>query len=146
MNSEFYKRFNEKKGLTLCSLLLLMGCVTDSAKLAPEFSQLTGWIDMAEPLPGPVQVTVSILALREGQFLPWVKSHYQISSLPLKYDFRQLPRGRDGELFMRAELRWLDNPAVQARNQMPVALMTSEKIMLIPLPCFPDCQSTQRKK
>lgn len=137
----------KKKLLTLFCCLLLVGCVTNTVKLKPEFAELTGWVDMAEPLPRPVQVSVSILTEIDGKLLPLVKSYYQVSNLPLKYDFRQLPPGTNNKaLFMRVELRWVGDEAVQARSQMRINSATPEKIMLASLPCFPDCQLATSKK
>ncbi len=136
------------KLLTLCSILLVAGCVTTPVrlnKLPSERHSLTGWIDINQPLRESVQVTVSILAPVDGQLLPLVTSRYQVSNLPLQYDFRQLSLPDSAAPFyLLCELRFADNPALQARNQIAVTAAMKEKIMLIPLPCFPNCQVSDR--
>ena len=72
--------------------------------------------------------------------LPLQKSNYRVSNLPLKYDFRRLPKSTNSAgLFIRAELRWADSPGLQARYQKRITV-APEKIVLIPMPCFPGCR------
>ncbi len=126
--------------LSLCCALLLAGCVTGRKQTAPEPTQLSGWIDIERPVLQPVRVTVTILAHVDGQLLPLQKSNYRVSNLPLKYDFRRLPKSTNSAgLFIRAELRWADSPGLQARYQKRITV-APEKIVLIPMPCFPGCR------
>ncbi|WP_270832691.1 YscW family type III secretion system pilotin, partial [Aeromonas sp. QDB22] len=81
-----------------------------------------------------------------SNFINKVRSRpgYEVTMLPLQFDLRLTPlQLAEGNIYVRARLRFIDSAAVQAMRQQKVfKVFNGEKmvIQLQPRSCYPQCQ------
>ena len=132
------------RGLLLLMLLaMLAGCVT-TPELKPSQQQLKGEVHFPQALPRPATVEVAVLSVIGGRLLQVAATRYEVTMLPLLFVLRLTPLQRaEGEIYLRARLRFMDISAVQAMSQQKVFKFFNDKKMIIqlqPKACYPHCQ------
>ncbi|HDO1382998.1 TPA: YscW family type III secretion system pilotin [Aeromonas veronii] len=132
------------RGLLLLMLLaMLAGCVT-TPELKPSQQQLKGEVHFPQALPRPATVEVAVLSVIGGRPLQVAATRYEVTMLPLLFDLRLTPlQLAEGEIYLRARLRFIDGSAVQAMSQQKVFKVFNDKKMVIqlqPKACYPQCQ------
>ncbi|QNF17757.1 type III secretion system chaperone YscW [Aeromonas jandaei] len=132
------------RGLLLLMLLtMLAGCVT-TPELKPSQQQLKGEVHFSQALPRPATVEVAVLSVIGGRLLQVAATRYEVTMLPLLFDLRLTPlQLAEGEIYLRARLRFMDGSAVQAMSQQKVFKFFNDKKMIIqlqPKACYPHCQ------
>ena len=129
--------------LALMLLAMLAGCVTTPAS-KPSLQQFRGEVHFPQALPRPATVEVAVLSVIEGHPLQVAATRYEVSMLPLQFDLRLTPlQLAEGNIYVRARLRFIDSAAVQAMRQQKVfKVFNGEKmvIQLQPRSCCPQCQ------
>lgn len=129
--------------LALILLVTLAGCVT-TPELKPSLQQLKGEVHFPAALPRPATVEVAVLSVIEGHPLQVAATRYEVSMLPLLFDVRLTPlQLAEGEIYVRARLRFMDSTVVQAMSQQKVfKVFNGERIIiqLQPKHCYPLCQ------
>ena len=129
--------------LALMLLAILAGCVT-TPELKPSQQQLKGEVHLSGALPRPATVEVVVLSVIEGRLLQVAATRYEVTMLPLLFDLRLTPlQLAEGEVYLRARLRFMDGTAVQAMSQQKVfKVFNGERIIiqLQPKHCYPLCQ------
>ena len=122
---------------------MLSGCVT-TPEVKPLMQQLKGEVHFPAALPRPATVEVAVLSMIEGRPLQVVATRYEVTMLPLLFDLRLTPlQLAEGEVYLRARLRFMDGTAVQAMSQQKVfKVFNGERIIiqLQPKSCYPLCQ------
>ncbi|AMQ42282.1 YscW family type III secretion system pilotin [Aeromonas veronii] len=132
------------RGLQLLMLsAMLTGCVT-TPELKPSQQQLKGEVHFPQALPRPATVEVVVLSVIGGRPLQVAATRYEVNMLPLLFDLRLTPlQLAEGEIYLRARLRFMDGTAVQAMSQQNVFKIFNDKKMVIqlqPKACYPQCQ------
>ncbi|MFB2711098.1 YscW family type III secretion system pilotin [Aeromonas veronii] len=132
------------RGLLLLMLLaMLAGCVT-TPELKTSQQQLKGEVHFPQTLPRPATVEVAVLSVIGGRPLQVAATSYEVTMLPLLFDLRLTPlQLAEGEIYLRARLRFIDGTAVQAMSQQKVFKIFNDKKMVIqlqPKACYPQCQ------
>lgn len=129
--------------LALMLLAMLAGCVT-TPEPKPSLQQLRGEVHFPQALPRPATVEVAVLSVIEGHPLQVAATRYEVTMLPLQFDLRLTPlQLAEGNIYVRARLRFIDSAAVQAMRQQKVfKVFNGEKmvIQLQPKSCYPQCQ------
>ncbi|WP_429019254.1 YscW family type III secretion system pilotin [Aeromonas allosaccharophila] len=129
--------------LALMLLAMLAGCVT-TPEPKPSLQQLGGEVHFPHALPRPATVEVAVLSVIEGHPLQVAATRYEVTMLPLQFDLRLTPlQLAEGNIYVRARLRFIDSAAVQAMHQQKVfKVFNGEKmvIQLQPKSCYPQCQ------
>ncbi|MEV3816048.1 YscW family type III secretion system pilotin [Aeromonas salmonicida] len=129
--------------LALMLLAILAGCVT-TPEPKPSLQQLKGEVHLPGALPYPATVEVVVLSVIEGRPLQVAATRYEVTMLPLLFDLRLTPlQLAEGEVYLRARLRFMDGTAVQAMSQQKVfKVFNGERIIiqLQPKSCYPLCQ------
>ncbi|MGL5503184.1 MAG: YscW family type III secretion system pilotin, partial [Aeromonas veronii] len=89
-------------------------------------------------------VEVAVLSVIGGRPLQVAATRYEVTMLPLLFDLRLTPlQLAEGEIYLRASLRFMDGTAVQAMSQQKVFKIFNDKKMVIqlqPKACYPQCQ------
>ncbi|MCF3098580.1 type III secretion system chaperone YscW [Aeromonas australiensis] len=129
--------------LALMLLAMLAGCVTTPA-LKPLQQQLKGEVHFPHALSRPAMVEVAVLSVIGGRPLQVATTRYEVTMLPLLFDVRLTPlQLAEGNIYIRATLRFMDSSVIQAINQQKVfKIFNGEKIViqLQPKHCYPYCQ------
>ncbi|MCX9131142.1 YscW family type III secretion system pilotin [Aeromonas veronii] len=129
--------------LALMLSAILAGCVT-TPELKPSQQQLKGEVHFPQALPRPATVEVAVLSVIGGRPLQVAATRYEVTMLPLLFDLRLTPlQLAEGEIYLRARLRFMDGTAVQAMSQQKVFKIFNDKKMVIqlqPKACYPQCQ------
>lgn len=129
--------------LALMLLAMLAGCVTTPAS-KPSLQQFRGEVHFPQALPRPATVEVAVLSVIEGHPLQVAATRYEVTMLPLQFDLRLTPlQLAEGNIYVRARLRFIDSAAVQAMRQQKVfKVFNGEKmvIQLQPRSCYSQCQ------
>lgn len=100
--------------LALMLSAMLAGCVT-TPELKPSQQQLKGEVHFPQALPRPATVEVAVLSMIGGRPLQVAATRYEVTMLPLLFDLRLTPlQLAEGEIYLRARLRFMDGTAVQA--------------------------------
>ncbi|MEW7865031.1 YscW family type III secretion system pilotin [Aeromonas diversa] len=132
-----------KKWLVLMMLGLLTGCVT-TPMVKPALRQLKGEVHLAGTLPRPARVEVTALSVIDGRPLVVAATEYEVSMLPLAFELRLTPmQMAEGNIYLRARLRFINSSAVQATHQQKVFKAFNQDIYVMelqPKPCYPSCQ------
>lgn len=132
-----------KRGLMLLVLSLLAGCVT-TPTVKPALMQLKGEVHLAKALPRPARVDVTVLSVIDGRPLAVATTEYEVSMLPLAFELRLTPvQMAEGNIYLRARLRFINSSAVQATHQQKVFKAFNQDIYVMELqakPCYPSCQ------
>ncbi|ASI21584.1 TPA: YscW family type III secretion system pilotin [Aeromonas salmonicida] len=129
--------------LALMLSAMLAGCVT-TPELKPSQQQLKGEVHFPQALPRSATVEVAVLSVIGGRPLQVAATRYEVTMLPLLFDLRLTPlQLAEGEIYLRARLRFMDGTAVQAMSQQKVFKIFNDKKMVIQLQqkaCYPQCQ------
>ncbi|MGK8176866.1 YscW family type III secretion system pilotin [Aeromonas dhakensis] len=129
--------------LVLMMLGLLTGCVT-TPMVKPALRQLKGEVHLAGTLPRPARVEVTALSVIDGRPLVVAATEYEVTMLPLTFELRLTPlQMAEGNIYLRARLRFLDSSVVQAAYQQKVFKEFNPDTYhfeLRPRSCYPQCQ------
>ncbi|MEE9694416.1 YscW family type III secretion system pilotin [Aeromonas hydrophila] len=129
--------------IALVLLIALSGCVTTPV-FKPALTQVKGEVRLAGTLPFPARVEVIVLSVIDGRPLAVAATEYDVTMLPLVFELRLTPlQMAEGDLYLRARLRFIGSSAVQASYQQKVFKafnLGGYIINLQPRTCYPLCQ------
>ncbi|MCG8291446.1 YscW family type III secretion system pilotin [Pseudomonas entomophila] len=123
--------------LGLVALVVLGGCVSVPMKL----TDLQGRVDFPQPLTRAGYLNLELYTQVDGQSRLIGQQRYQVSMLPLYYDFSvDSTMLASGTALIKAELSWQDGGAAQAQSSKLVRPGHPGKLMLKPRACYPHCR------
>lgn len=124
--------------LPLAALIVLGGCVG----MPTTITDLQGRVDFQQPWTRAGYLNLELYTQADGQQRLIGQQRYQVSMLPLYYDFTVDSRVLEGGAgLIKAQLSWREEGAVQALVSKVVLPGHSGKLMLIPRNCYPNCTS-----